>query len=236
MSKLSDSEFSLDQEKSSPSKWKRPPYLKLVVSNPPPAEKKKPFQDLEPNAGFTARIQKMRHAHYVLMARDPFHFLDCEIPLEICDDADEELEPKAIVCHFPDIFTEDLNELVEEDETLQGMVLVQFQMKILKKILSFAIKRGAPSLFIHINHTSEGHALKVYNSLITHEHKIPATNTVDGTKTQLVIPINRETFGKFTRLADEVNRDFRYMLWEEHSRVPFIREYLLANPCLKFFG
>jgi hypothetical protein len=71
-----------------PTPQKPTPHLKLVVSNPTPVQKKNLYHLRDANAGFTAEVQKRGESHYVLVVCDPFHGLDCEIPLEIRDDED----------------------------------------------------------------------------------------------------------------------------------------------------
>jgi hypothetical protein len=215
-------------------KQKKPSHLKLVVVNPPPIQKKSFSQTRDPNTGFAAEIRKTGDARrYILMACDPFHFLDCEIGLEIHDDEDEGLEPRTVTCHFPNILDEDLNEFVEEDETLYAMILMLFQLKVLEQILLFCSDHDASSLLINTDSTSEGHALEIYRDLTIYEDKIP---TLMGTRAQLVIPTALETFDKLLDLMDNVNQDFRKTLWENQSTNPAIREYLKFNPFLKFFG
>lgn len=212
---------------------KKTSHLELVVSNSTPIQKKPLSQTRDPNAGFTAEIQERGHSRYVLVACDPFHRLTCEIALEIYDEDEEELEARAVVCHFPNILGEELNEFVDEDETLYGMILVQFQMKLLEQLLLFCSDHDASTLFVYTDNASEGDALEIYRKAAIYEDKIP---TITGTKTQLVIPTTLENFDQLIDLTDHVNQDFRQTLWEDQSSNPAIREYLKSNPCLKFFG
>ena len=213
---------------------KSPPYLKLVVSNPPSAENKNPPQTINSNTGFTSEIREKQPPHYTLVASDPFHRLDCEIALEIHDhENEEEWEPRSVVCHFPHILGKELNEFIEGDETLYGMIMVQFQLKLLEQLLLFASNQDALNLLVQVDNGSEGHALEVYRSLVTHEDKIPIKT---GEKIQMLIPATVESFDKLIDLVDHINRDFRQMLWEDQRNNPVIRDYLTSNPCLKFFG
>ena len=213
---------------------KSPPHLKLVVSNPPPVENKNPSQTINSNTGFTAEIQEKDHPYYTLVARDPFHRLGCEIVLEIHDhESEEEWEPGSVLCHFPNIPGKELNEFVEEDDTLYGMIMVQFQLKLLEQLLLFASNQHALNLLVQVDSGAEGHALEVYRSLVTHEDKIP---TKTGKKIQMLIPATAESFDKLIDLIDHINRDFRQMLWEDQRNNPAIRDYLKSNPCLTYFG
>jgi hypothetical protein len=216
----------------SQSKNELTPHLKLVVSNPPPPV----IEESPPKAtnfltGFTAEIQDKGHPHYTLVACDPFHYLDCEIGLEIRDNEDE-LEHKAIVCHFPNILPEELDEFVEEDDFLYGMILVQFQMKLLREILLFCSAHEVLSLLIDVEDTPQGHALKIYEKLAAHKSKILTTT---GTKIQLLIPTTEKAFDKWMEFTKEINQKFRKALWEEYHTNHAIKNYLKSNPCLKFF-
>lgn len=217
----------------------RTSHLKLVVSNPSPVKKKKLVPTLDPNRGFVTEIEEKGQARYIMAACDPFHRLDCEIILEICDDEDVleiydgEANPRTVICHFPPIVDEELNEFIDGDETLCGMIMVQFQMKVLEQLLLFCSNQDASTLLVWVDDTCEGHALEAYQNLATYEDKIPA---ITGTKTQLVIPTTLETFDNLMDLIDDVHKNFRQMLWEDQSNNPVIREYLKLNPCLKFFN
>jgi len=216
-----------------PDSQKKTSHLKLVISNPPPVGKKKRSQTFDPNAGFTVETQERGHSQYIFVAHDSFHGLECEIPLEICDDQDEEQESKFVLCHFPSIADEELNEFIDRDETLCGMIMVQFQMKVLEQLLLFCSNYDASTLLVEVNHTSERHDLEIYQNLAIYEDKVP---TITGMKTQLIIPTTLETFDNLMDLMDDINQDFRKMLWKDQSNNPAIREYLKLNPCLKFFS
>eukprot|EP01099_Mayorella_cantabrigiensis_P005732 TRINITY_DN463_c1_g4_i4.p2 TRINITY_DN463_c1_g4~~TRINITY_DN463_c1_g4_i4.p2 ORF type:complete len:238 (-),score=18.20 TRINITY_DN463_c1_g4_i4:3314-4027(-) len=212
----------------------KPCHLRLVVSNPAPVQEKRLPQTADSKTGFTADIRKKEHPPYALIARDSFHRLECEIVLKIHDrEDDEEREPRTVACHFPHIAGEELNELVEEDETLYGMIMIQFQLKILEQILLFSSGQDALTLLICTDHESECHALEVYRTLVVHEGKIP---TQTGTQTRMAIPTTPKNFDKLINLMDHINQDFRQMLWEDQRDNTAIREYLKSNPCLTYFG
>ena len=166
----------------SQSKNQLTPHLKLVVSNPPPALKENPPETTYGDTGFTTEIKDKGYPYYTLVARDPFHFLNCEIGLEIRDNEGKG-KHKAVECHFPNILAEGLEEFIEEDEFLYGMILVRFQMKLLREIFLFCNSRQSLSLLINVEDTPQGHALRIYEKLATYQNKIlPPT----GIKIQLV--------------------------------------------------
>ncbi|MCE3231266.1 MAG: hypothetical protein K0R52_1194 [Alphaproteobacteria bacterium] len=216
----------------SKSKKEKAAHLKLVVSNPPAVYKKTSSQTTNPNAGFTSEIRKRGHFHYALIACDSFHHLGCQIILETHDYEDEE-RSKSVTCHFPDMIAKELNEFVNEDETLYALILIQFQMKVLTQMLLFCKGHSVSNLIIYANDTSEGHALGIYQPLVVYEDQIP---TLRGTKTQMIIPITQETFDKWADHMEQAKQDFRQALWEDQWSNPSIRAYLKADPSLKFFG
>lgn len=63
----------------------------------------------------------------------------------------DELNSLSVICHFPYIDDDVLNHFVSEDEDLLGMILIQFQMKILNQLLSFCASKNATNLIIRID-------------------------------------------------------------------------------------
>lgn len=207
-------------------------HLRLVVSNPPPAEEENMLLEGNPNEGFKAEIRKKGDNLYTLFARDAAHCLKCRFDLEMQEDA-EDLEPMSVVCHFPDMPAEVLFAMIEEDETLLGMILIQFQVKVLEKLLLFCSEQCASYLFVHTSHVpEEDHALGIYSNLAAYEGLVP---TATGNKVQIAIPTTMEPYDKLVDLMDKLNREFRQTLWREQRTNPAIRRYLKANPDLSFF-
>jgi len=216
-----DGSFAAEKEK--------PCHLKLVVSNPDPLSK--PPKPRNRKEGFSVKIHKKGHPHYTLVARAPFHYLECQINLEIHDNEnDHEWEPGTVSCYFPTFETEDLDEFIEGNETLHGTILVLFQINILKRILFFARKHNALLLLVDVEDAPEGHALEAYEYLAIRKNKVP---TASGSKTQLLIPTHNGTFHGLARLIDSFAEEFRGMLWEGKGSNPAIWEYLKSNPSLK---
>jgi hypothetical protein len=144
----------------------------------------------------------------------------------------EGLESGIVVCHFPDIATEDLDELVGEDEDIHAMILMQFQLKILKQILLFCNDHGnALTALIEAEDMASGHILAVYEKLTAYKNKVP---TATGTKTQMLISATQGTFEKLDNLSDAINHELQKMLWENKGLNPAIWEYLRLTSCLKF--
>jgi hypothetical protein len=218
----------------------KPPYLKktansnlrLVHSSPPPAEEENLLLEGNPDAGFTTSIRKKGENVYTLIARDPAHCLGCRFDLEIHEDA-EDLEPMSVTCRFPDLPAEEMFEMLGEDETLHGIILLQFQMKVLERLLLFCSEQNASWLFVYGTHThEEGHALGFFSNLALYEDLVPADT---GKIVQIIIPTTTRTYDKLVDFMDRLNREFRQTLWQEQGTSPAIRAYLKSNPGLNFF-
>lgn len=209
------------------------PLLKLVVSNQPPIQKKNLPKIKISDTGFAAEIRMRSPSHYALVARDDFHGLSYELNLKIHEPNDgEELEARSAICHFPNILAEELDEFIEGNEMLYGMIIIQFQIKILKQVLLFCAAHNFLNLTIYADEMSEGYALVIYQSLATYEDKFPSGA---GEKTKISIPVNQKTSDKLTHFMDEVNHGFRQALWRNQRTNYAIKAYLKSDPSLKFF-
>lgn len=213
---------------------KKASHLRLVVSNPAPSplQEEETLPKVNTGNGFTAQIRKKGDNLYTFMARDPAHWLDCRFDLKLHED-EEDLEPMTVTCHFPDMPSEILFDMVGEDETLLGILHIQFQVKVLEKLLLFCSDQTASYLFVYTSHIpEEDHALGIYSTLAAYEGLVP---TLTGNKVQIAIPTTTESYDKLLDLMDRLNRDFRQTLWQEQRTSPTIRKYLKSNPGLNFF-
>lgn len=219
------------------SKKKFPSYLKLVVSDSQPVptacEEETTSFDGTSNQGFSAQIRKRGGSLYTLVARDPAHHLECSIDLEVQENP-KGLKPPSVICRFPDMPAEGLYKIVGEDETLLGMVLIQFQLKVLESILLFCAEHLAIKLLVYTTYiTEEDHVLGVYSNLATREDVV---HTQDGDKVQITMPAGSRTFDKLVDLMDDVRLRFTQGLWREQRTNPVIRRYLKSRAALAFFG
>ena len=207
--------------------------LKLVVSNQSPIQKENSPKITISDTGFAAEVRMRSPYHYALVARDDFHGLSYELNMKIQEHNDgEELEARSAICHFPNILAEELDEFVEGDQMLYGMIIIQFQIKILKKILLFCATHNILNLIIYADETFEGYALVIYQSLAIYEDKFPSGA---GEKTKISIQVNQKTSDKLAHLMDEVNHGFRQELWRNQRTNYAIKAYLKSDPSLKFF-
>lgn len=205
-----------------------PKQLKLVVSNSVSPLKSSLSYIKNSNTGFTSEVRMKSPSLYSLIAHENFHYLSCELILEL--EADES-DTLSVTCDFPYIDSDVLNHFVSEDEELLEMILIQFQMKILKQLLSFCISYKATNLIICINE-DEIETLGIYQEIISYVDKIPGKQ---GILSELVIQTNKKTFNHWNNFMNDVNKNFRQTLWKDQKENPAIREYLKLNPCMRMF-
>jgi hypothetical protein len=199
--------------------------LRLVVSNPDRFS----WKIRGSNIGFAAEVCMRTPTLYTMAAREPYHYLRCNLPLEIEED-ESSLSPVSIVCQFPPLSADHLKDFVEEDETLLGMILVQFQMKILKQLLLFCLNHSAETLMIQVGE-DQGDYMGIYQRFVTYEDRIPMKS---GKMIQMTIPVNPEILRKCTDFIDEIYEKFLQTLWRRQRKNAAIRAYLKSISALGF--
>jgi len=205
------------------------PHLRLVVSNPSPLPapvKLSPsIGNSDATAPFTAKVRLRGPWLYEMAVRDTSHYLKCNLTLEV-EEAQNEIELGRVVCHFPAILDKQLSAFVEEDETLHGMIMIQFQMKIMEQLLLFCGDYSVSHLVIY---TDDEHAeeLGIFQDFLIHQDQ---TLTPQGEKTEMIISTDSETFDEWIDFMEEVNLKFGQELWREQRHNPVIREYLKLHP------
>lgn len=201
------------------------PKLTLVVSNPAPVPKAhapSSFTSLNPE--FTAKVQKRGDQLYEMNIQAPFHDLRCDLILEI----EREGSETTVVCHFPNILSES-NKFLDEDESLYGIIAVQFQMKVLEQLFLFCTSHDASQLTIYMDDDqAEGFGI-LQNFLIHCEE----TLTENGEKTEMVISTDLEDFHKWRNFMEKTNLTLEQDLWREQRSNPAIRRYLKERPTFK---
>ncbi|MCE3230495.1 MAG: hypothetical protein K0R52_423 [Alphaproteobacteria bacterium] len=213
------------QHKKPPRSKKKAPKLKLVVSNPPPAQEKAlPSQPASSKGGVTVNIKKRGLDFYEMTIQDLSHALECDLTLEI---EGELAQPASrnVICHFPAILLQEGNRLMREDELLYGLVMVQFQMEILEHLLRFCAKQGASHLIIYID-DDQVEGFGIYQDFLVHQDP---TLTKNGEQTELVIPTNKETIDKWMVFMKATTLGFEQELWCEQRSNPVIRQYLKSR-------
>jgi hypothetical protein len=200
--------------------------LKLVVSNPPPHQTTQSYKEIS-KAGFSSEVQKRGSYLYSLLVRDSSHYLECELFLEAQKRKDaNDLEPLAVICHFPNISDEKLNDYVWEDEILLGMILIQFQMKTMEQLLVFCSNQHASNLIIYTDDT-EAESLEIYREFLLTEGRSLSQVTDNF---EIIIPINEQIVQKWDQYMKKVNIQFRQTLWREQRLNPAIHQYLKIHP------
>lgn len=206
------------------------PNLKLVVSNPDPIEvapsqETVSTQSVDTPFSFIAEVRVKGPYLYEMAIHDSFHHLQCDLMLEV-EKAQDEDECGSVICHFPTISDERLNNFVKEDETLYALLMIQFQTQILEQLLLFCATHYASELVIFAD-DDQADALGVYHDFLTYKDQ---TLTHKGEKTEMVIPADCETFDAWIDFMDEINRKFQQSLWHDQKTNPAIRHYLKSRP------
>jgi len=204
--------------------------LELVVSNSNPLQEPSSSQTTRSNShvnpSFTAEVHVRGPNLYSLLARDPSHYLECELILETEAKEADSFEAVAVICHFPNISDEKLQDLIWLDDTLYGIIMIQFQIKLLEQLLLFCATHYASKLIIFADDV-QADALGVYQDFLTYKDQ---TLIYKGEKTEMVIPADRATFDAWIDFMEKITIDFRQTLWREQRSNPIIRQYLKNHP------
>lgn len=212
------------------------PSLRLVVSNPEPVEKPfRPFLLSRPTEGFSAELKTVSvkgkpFTLYKMTIKDPSHYLECSLTLEVQENLNNDEEGK-VICRFSPLNDDPLNDLVMKDETLFGLILVQFQMKVMEQLLLFCSDRCASQLTIYIT-DEQAEKFGIYEDFLIHQKQI---QTTFGKQTEMVMPADQEAFDAWVNFMDKTSRDFRQTLWKDQRGNPVIQFYLKSDPQLAFF-
>ena len=223
MSQDSDSKFKPPQGKDGKSSHSLPttPTLKLVVSNPAPVQEVPAVsQRLPSTKSFAAKVKKRGVNLYELNISDPFHELGCDLILDI----EENSRETVAVCHFPVILNEP-NKFLDEDETLYGIIVVQFQMNVLDQLFLFCTDQGASQLTIYMD-DAQAEGFGIYQDFLVH---CDETLTENGERTEIIVPTDQETFEKWRNFMKKTSHGFEQDLWRAQQLNPAIRHYLKSR-------
>lgn len=175
----------------------------------------------EKNSYFTAEIRKRSPYDFIMVARDPFHYLNCELPLKI-----ENIEDvPSIICQFPVISDQDLADFVDCNDDLFGIILVTFHMQILKNLFLFCGTHKIANLIIKASENQFA-GLGIYEEFIKHVDKIPKKQ---GMNIEITIPVHTNSLADSEEFIDAVTAKFRKILWSDQKTNAAIRNYLKAN-------
>lgn len=214
---------------------------KITVKNTRPLNGNISQEDLETpppafNDSFLVDIQEFSPNLHVFRATDRNHDLRCEMILEVTESLislDEEVEEDAylapvVACVFPTINIQKLHEITGFDSYLQGILIFQFQLKILGQLLLFCEERDAVHLALIINDTDLNY-LEIYSRFFISEERI---TTSRGEQIQIVIPTDVHTYDEIIDFMDKLDKDFRKILWRGQNTNSAFREYLKSNACV----
>jgi hypothetical protein len=196
--------------------------LKLVVSNPPLTQNaQSPLQSKTPKTEFTVEVKNRGPYLYEMAIYEPSHYLECTLTIEI-EESRDGLKPGQVICHFATIEDESLRDFVEEDETLYGMIMVQFQMKVLEQLLLFCGKHYVSQLILYTD-DRQAEQLGVYEAFLIDQNQ---PLSMRGEKTEMVIPVNPKIFADWLNFMAQTTVKFMQELWREQPSNPIIRDYL----------
>jgi hypothetical protein len=193
--------------------------LELVVSDTiHVSDKDISFQPITPNRKFRIDVKKPGFNIYEMIIQDPFHCLKCSLILEL----EEKAELARMICHFPSIYGEPLRKLIGEDDTLYGVIMTQFQMKIMEQLLSFCFDHYASQLIIYTD-DPQAEELEIYQEfLIYRDQRV----TKRGEQTKITIPSNRKTFDAWGVFMRETSIKLGQEVWRNQRSNPIIQRYL----------
>jgi len=194
-------------------------HLKLIISNPDPVQEKTPQSALG-NTGFMIGVRNIDPSAYEIKIQDPFHDLRCDLLLDI----KKRRGKTAVICYFPDIF-DDSNKFLEEDETLYGTIMVQFQLKILEQLFLFCSTHKAFQLIICMDDAS-AEGFEIYHHFLTQQSQNLMT---DGEQIKMVFPVNAKALDGLRDFMKENTLQFEQGLWREQGSNPAIRHYLKSK-------
>ncbi len=195
-------------------------------------------QGLEPKLvpssnSFLVHIQEFSQNLHVFTAKDYAHELLCQMVLEVKEillpmnereEKSTNLAP-VVACNFPSINLEKLNEKKIFGTHIQGMLMCQFQLKVLEQLLLFCDKQGATNLILMIKDKNLAY-LKTYSRFTISEKQVI---TPKGQYMQIVIPKNAGIYNKVLGSMEQLDKQFRYTLWRRQRYNPAIRGYLRSN-------
>jgi hypothetical protein len=187
---------------------------------------------------FLFNIHEISQNLYKMRFHDLSHQLYCEITLELKNSlmyGDEPYEEDGtlevvIAGNFPTIDMQGLNQIVHNNEYLQGMILIKFQLKILEELLLFAKNKDAGYLFLNFNEANYDYVEIYQRFIVSQESNLSAS----GEQIELVMPTDVGTYDELIEFMDELEQDFQQSLWRDQKSDPIIRQYLKSKALMEF--
>jgi len=204
------------------------PELKLVIPSPIAVqENSTSFQSTPYGTEFRVDVKNRGSQLYEMTLQDHFHHLKCNLLLEI-EENQYKNKLKRIICHFPSICDEQLEEFTEEDDILYWVFMIRFQMKVLEQLLLFCSNCNVSQLIIYTDDMQVGKA-GVYQGFLIHLIGHDQVFRKNDEQTKFVIPSNPETFDAWIRFMQEINIKLGQELWRNQRSSPVIQRYLKAS-------
>lgn len=176
------------------------------------------------NESFSAQVHPKGPFLYIMAAQDPSHFLSCELTLEI-EASKNDPAAHSVICHFPQICDLELSQFVEEDETLLGILMIHFQMKIFEQLLIFCSSHYAFKLIIYPDETYCEY-LGIYREFLT----CGAYNLEFDETNDITVPINQQIHADWSDYMNQICLRLRQTLWQNQRKNFAIKNYLKTHP------
>ncbi|MBM3633522.1 MAG: hypothetical protein FJX03_07490 [Alphaproteobacteria bacterium] len=185
---------------------------------------------------FLTDFQSFSENLYVFRAQDFDLQLTCEMTLELKEaltcspeegDEGEYLMP-ILSCNFPRIDTRRFNEKVCWDEYLQGMLMVQFQLKVLEQLFLFCEEKGAVNLMLTFNETNLDY-LEIFQRFIISEEQV---TIAEDELTIVGIPTHVENYDAVVDFMDDLDKNLYQTMWRDQKVNPAFRNYLIEHSLL----
>lgn len=215
--------------------------LQLISNNSGPLFQSTFFQEFGTNIDtqktasqdqFLFDFQIISSNLYVFRCQDFIHELTAEITFEqkgsfahLEEGREEDHLTPVISCDFPPINTQKLNNKVFRDDWLQAMILFQFQLKILKRLLLFCNGKEVTYLILNFNESNLDY-LEVYQRFFLSDEQAVSVRIE---KTQIIIPIHAKAYDEIADLMDNFDNNFHRALWREQKNTPTFQKYLKKN-------
>jgi hypothetical protein len=169
---------------------------------------------------------------YAFRGVDIVHNLALETTLEIkksltySNTSEADCSFRSIIsCQCPAIDTHRLDEIINGDEYLQGILVVLFQLRSLEELLLLCENKDVSSLHMNFNDINSDY-LEIYRRFIVSEQEII---TPEGEKTEVMISADLETYDALIDFMYELNQDFCQTLWRYQKANPAFRKYLKSH-------
>lgn len=178
---------------------------------------------------FLFDFQALSHNLYTFRAFDFNLHLNCEMTLEIKEgltfsnheiDADEYIVP-IMNCDFPSIDVGEFNEIVSWDDYLQGMLMIQFQVRILEQLFLFCQDKNVEHVFIFFNKEDIDY-VDIYGRFLITEEEIISSK---GEQIKIEIPTSTLNYDHLLEFMDDLELNLRKALWRKQKSNRAIRHF-----------